>query len=215
MCVIAEHQRVDCLSDDDLVCLTPAGFAHLDMVSNMDYLAACAEDAWVESKSLADAVARRIGRYGARQHYRRQTVRMNALEFVEHLVTRSPIETVKASAAMLNVPGVQLIDNIRSLRDSVKERVGRELAREGWSDPSSAFPLGSLRDGRVYEVRPFGVLVSLECGATGMLHKSDLLPGWVLDAFKPGANVTVKVLDVDHDRRRIRLAQVNTGAGTH
>lgn len=82
MCIVAEHQRVEFVSDNDLVTISPAGYAHLGLVADLNYLAAVAEDTWVEDEELAKQVAGRIGGHGRKGHYRRDSVRSNALEFV-------------------------------------------------------------------------------------------------------------------------------------
>ncbi|WP_318826206.1 hypothetical protein [Burkholderia thailandensis] len=51
-CILAEHLRIDSVTDDDLVRIGPAGFVHLDLVGNVSYLAAVAEDTffWIVCK---------------------------------------------------------------------------------------------------------------------------------------------------------------------
>jgi ribosomal protein S1 len=62
--------------------------------------------------------------------------------------------------------------------------------------------------GRVVSVRDFGAFVDLGAGIQGLLHVSEI--GWsrVSDPFemlKPGDEITVKVLRVDDDTRKIAL----------
>jgi hypothetical protein len=60
-CVLAEHQRLDELSEDDLICLSPGGSVHLEMLESKDYLAACVEDIRMADEAAANRVALRIG----------------------------------------------------------------------------------------------------------------------------------------------------------
>jgi len=87
-CIVAEHQRTDVLSDEDLVILAPAGWVHLQLVVVPEYLAACAEDSWVADESLAQTVANKIGSGGSRLHYSAKTVRQLSLGFLEYLQSR-------------------------------------------------------------------------------------------------------------------------------
>jgi len=67
---------------------------------------------------------------------------------------------------------------------------------------------GAVITGRVISVREFGAFVDLGGGVQGLLHVSEM--GWsrVTDPsqlFKPGDDVTVKVLRVDADQQKISL----------
>jgi small subunit ribosomal protein S1 len=67
---------------------------------------------------------------------------------------------------------------------------------------------GAVMTGRVVSVREFGAFVDLGGGVQGLLHISEM--GWarVTDAstvVTPGDEITVKVLRVDHDTRKISL----------
>ena len=87
-CILTEHQRGQIESDDDLIRLSPSGFIHLSLVSDLSYLAACAEETWVEDDSLARRVADRIARFGPKVHFSPVTMAANASDFVEYLAKR-------------------------------------------------------------------------------------------------------------------------------
>jgi hypothetical protein len=60
-CVLPEHLRSDSIKDSDLLRITPSGHVHLELAHrDINYLAACAEDSWVTSSALAEAVRQRI-----------------------------------------------------------------------------------------------------------------------------------------------------------
>lgn len=67
---------------------------------------------------------------------------------------------------------------------------------------------GAVLTGRVASVRDFGAFVDLGGGVQGLLHVSEM--GWsrvpnAADAFKPGDEITVKVLQVDEAKQKISL----------
>jgi small subunit ribosomal protein S1 len=67
---------------------------------------------------------------------------------------------------------------------------------------------GAVVTGRVASVRDFGAFVDLGGGVQGLLHVSEM--GWTrvsdaLEVVKPGDEITVKVLRVDHDKQKISL----------
>lgn len=60
-CILPEHLRSDSVDDTDLIVITPAGHVHLELAhQDINYLAACAEDAWVSDHALADGVRQRV-----------------------------------------------------------------------------------------------------------------------------------------------------------
>jgi energy-coupling factor transporter ATP-binding protein EcfA2 len=84
-CIVAEHQRTDSLSDDDLICISPSGSVHLTMLSNVEYLAACSEDIWYSNRTIVEKIAERIGSSGRDRHYSRGTTLANAKDLLEYL----------------------------------------------------------------------------------------------------------------------------------
>jgi hypothetical protein len=88
-CIVAEHLRLDQITDEDLVKLTASGLVHLQLMANPDYLAACAEDTWISDSSLTQRVAARIGSRGLAGHLSRLTTAKNATDFVEYLHARA------------------------------------------------------------------------------------------------------------------------------
>ena len=78
-----------------------------------------------------------------------------------------------------------------------------------WDSFSEKFPAGSVLEGDVKNITEFGLFVGLPGVIDGMVHLSDL--SWtrageeVIQEFKKGQIVNVKVLDVDVDKERISL----------
>jgi small subunit ribosomal protein S1 len=80
--------------------------------------------------------------------------------------------------------------------------------RAGAAEFRQSIVVGAVMTGRVTSVRDFGAFVDLGSGIEGLLHVSEM--GWarVADASQvatPGASITVKVLRVDEDGKRISL----------
>ena len=72
---------------------------------------------------------------------------------------------------------------------------------------------GTVLEGRVTGIKPFGVFVELEPGVTGLVHISEVAAGFVeniADVLQLGQSVKVKVLSVSPEGRialSIRKAQ--------
>jgi len=108
-CIEAEHQRLEGLEDDDLIAISSAGAVHLDMLSSLDYLSACAEDCYVSDEVLAERIAKRIGQSrGA--HFSEVTVFENAEDFVKYL-------RAAATSAAIPSKGFLADDFVEDLHD--------------------------------------------------------------------------------------------------
>ena len=60
-CLLPEHLRAESIADCDLIAITPAGHVHLELAHrDINYLAACSEDAWVSVRELAETIRSRI-----------------------------------------------------------------------------------------------------------------------------------------------------------
>lgn len=196
-CVIAEHLRTDHVEDDDLVRLGPAGFVHLDLVSNINYLAAAAEDTWFSDRLQAERVAHRIRNLDSYLHLK--TVTENASELVQYL------ERVRSELAPPNGPfmqddlGTRLTDIAEAT--SAVERMARSQSGDPWFDALKRLPRGSRHKGLVVNAVDYGCFVEIDDGLVGLAHRSKL------EGFDPapGDTVEVEVLYVDDTLHRISL----------
>jgi small subunit ribosomal protein S1 len=96
--------------------------------------------------------------------------------------------------------GKDLVVSRRALREEEQRAQAAEVRR--------SIVAGAVLTGRVASVRDFGAFVDLGGGVQGLLHVSEM--GWsrVADtsqAVTPGEEITVKVLRVDEDGRKIAL----------
>jgi GTPase SAR1 family protein len=82
-CALTENLASKDLSEEDLVRLGPAGFVHLELIGNLSYLSAVAEDTYLPIVAAADRIAGRITTYDLQ--YQEETMLANARELLELL----------------------------------------------------------------------------------------------------------------------------------
>jgi small subunit ribosomal protein S1 len=91
-----------------------------------------------------------------------------------------------------------------------RERIGlsrKRLLPDPWLSLTAGLKPGDVIEGRVTNVVDFGAFVELEDGVEGLVHISEFPRSeQPLTAVQPGAPVTVRVLSVDVQRRRISLS---------
>jgi small subunit ribosomal protein S1 len=96
--------------------------------------------------------------------------------------------------------GKNLVVSRRALLEEEQRAAAAEIRR--------SVVAGAVITGRVISVREFGAFVDLGGGVQGLLHVSEM--GWsrvsdTSQVVKPGDEITVKVLSVDEDKRKISL----------
>jgi len=96
--------------------------------------------------------------------------------------------------------------------DMSRERISLGLKQtqdDPWKQLVQQFPVGTIVDGKVTKLVPFGAFVEIGDGVEGLVHISEMAKGHVEkpeDVVSVGLEVHVKVMDVDTDRRRISLS---------
>jgi len=106
-------------------------------------------------------------------------------------------------------PGEQV--TVKLIRiEPEKRRIGlsiKQLGGDPWTDIVPAWMRGQLLEGQVEKVAPFGVLVQLAPGVSGLIPVGELGMDQAQAHlnYQPGKTITVELSDIDSDRRRIRL----------
>ncbi|MEW6746723.1 MAG: 30S ribosomal protein S1 [Planctomycetota bacterium] len=100
--------------------------------------------------------------------------------------------------------------------DSEKKRVAlglKQLSQDPWlHDIPRRFSVGDCIEGHVTKITNFGVFVELESGLEGLLHISELGPRKVHnpeDVVKVADRITVRILKVDPEERKIGLSLIS------
>ena len=96
--------------------------------------------------------------------------------------------------------------------DMSRERISlglKQTTEDPWRTLVKNYPVGSIVEGTVTKLVPFGAFVELGDGLDGLVHISEMasrhvdVPSQVSNVGDP---VQVKVMDIDMDRRRISLS---------
>jgi small subunit ribosomal protein S1 len=76
-----------------------------------------------------------------------------------------------------------------------------------WNAVGTEFMTGGVYSGKVVKLESFGAFIELSPGLTGLAHGSRLAGV----ALSPGDRVDVRLVSVDHERKRLELAPVSAG----
>ena len=99
--------------------------------------------------------------------------------------------------------GIDLAQQRMSL--GLKQALG-----DPWAEAAQKFPVGSQVEGTVTSFMKFGAFVQLAEGVEGMVHISEIVADRRLnhpsDALRVGEQVKAKVLELDQEKRQLRLS---------
>ncbi|NPD30837.1 30S ribosomal protein S1 [Eggerthellaceae bacterium zg-1084] len=96
--------------------------------------------------------------------------------------------------------------------DLQRERISLGLKQtmpDPWVKLVESYPVGSIVDGKVTKVVPFGAFVALGESTEGLVHISEMAPRHIetpAQVVKVGNEVKVKVMEINPERRRISLS---------
>jgi small subunit ribosomal protein S1 len=85
----------------------------------------------------------------------------------------------------------------------------KQALGDPWSDAAEKFPAGAIIEGPVVNLTKFGAFVQLAEGIEGLIHVSDISAEKRInhpqDVFKVGQSIRAQVLEVDSEKRRLKL----------
>src|SRR5271157_3759662 len=117
--------------------------------------------------------------------------------------TRKPSDVVKPGDQVdVVILGVNQADRRISL--GLKQALG-----DPWADLPQKFPVGSVVEGAVTSLQKFGAFIQILEGVEGMIHVGDISADKRInhpqDVLKMGQVVKAQVLEIDAEKRRLRL----------
>jgi small subunit ribosomal protein S1 len=78
-----------------------------------------------------------------------------------------------------------------------------------WSSIEATYQVGDIVKGTVKNIKKFGAFVELPLGIDGLVHVSEMQPGFTTspwDVVRSGEQITVRIIHIDPDRKRIGLS---------
>jgi small subunit ribosomal protein S1 len=132
------------------------------------------------------------------------------IEGLIHISEMSWAKKVKAPSDMVK-PG-ETVEAVILGVSAGERRISLGLKQalgDPWADAVQKFAVGSVIEGRVISLTTFGAFVQLSEGVEGMIHISDISAEKRIDhpqdVLKVGQPVKAQVLEVDSEKRRLKL----------
>ena len=95
--------------------------------------------------------------------------------------------------------------------DKEKKKIALSIKRaevDPWTTVEQRYQIGQLVQGTITKIAPFGAFARIEDGVEGLIHLSEL-PSGTQDpkqVLKEGDEITVRILRIESDRRRLGLS---------
>ena len=85
----------------------------------------------------------------------------------------------------------------------------KDTVRDPWFDKAEKYPVGSYGKGKIVKLTDFGAFMEIEPGFDGLIRMRELSPKHITkasEAVSVGDEVTVKVIHVDMDNKKVALS---------
>lgn len=157
---------------------------------------------------IVDGVVKRIKRYGA-------FIDLGGLDGLLH-ITNMSYKRLKHPGEVVKVGDVVRVQILQIDHETQRFWLGmKQLESDPWERASLTYPIGARVRGLVTSVTKYGAFVELETGIEGLAHVADMNCGTHLahasEIVSNCQEVAVIVVQVDSDKRRIRLALCSDG----
>jgi hypothetical protein len=205
-CIVSETYKTQNLDDCELIRLAPAGMVHLDLLTNVDYLAAVAEDTYFDNHHAANKVANSLKND---QHFNRNEVIKNASTLVE-LLTRERVRRANLIRIISTDGTFESLTDLGELDEALQDS-RKSLFGDEWGEAEKKYRVDSLHKGIIVNPHAIhGLFVELEAGITGLVPKSSLSRDISAKDYPHLAELAVEVTVVllDPSRRRLILKLV-------
>lgn len=125
-------------------------------------------------------------------------------------ITDMSWKRVKHPSEIVNVGDEIRVKVLKFDRDRSRVSLGlKQLGDDPWNDLARRYPKGARLVGKVTNITDYGCFVEIENGVEGLVHVSEM--DWTNKNINPnkivhlGQEVSVMVLEIDEERRRISL----------
>lgn len=156
----------------------------------------------IKEGAILDGVVKNITDYGA-------FIDLGGVDGLLH-VTDISWKRINHPAEVLTVGQNVKVQVIRFNEDTQRISLGmKQLENDPWQAVADKYQVGEVYKGKVTNITDYGAFVELEDGIEGLVHVSEM--SWTRKNVHPGKivstseEVTVRVLEVDGDKRRISL----------
>lgn len=206
-CILAENQYSD-ISEEDLISLAPAGYIHLDLLRNINYLSAISEDTLFRENQPARAIADNLIGKGSYKIDSRQAAISNAEIMSKYLASYKSKFFIGAASILPDENRIDLV-KIDEIDEFVKHVAENDEHYQNISRRDAEYPSGKVVDAQIVSIQDYGFFVEFGLDGNGLIHKSQISQPKNLDDFESGDWVSVEIVGYNTQHRNFDLRLIN------
>lgn len=202
-CILAENQYVD-ISPDDLISLAPAGYIHLDLLRNINYLSTVSEDTLFRENQPARAIADNLIGKGSFRSDSRQSAISNSKILSDYMSSYKSRFFVGAANVIPEENRLNLL-NLENLEEFVSNIAENDDHFRNVSRRDAEYPPGKIVEAQVVSIQSYGFFVEFGLDGNGLIHNSQIISPKTLDDFEAGDWVSVEIIGYNTTHRKFDL----------
>ena len=207
-CIISESQMNN-INKEDLICIAPSGFVHLELLNNLDYLASISEDSLFRNLQSAETIAHNLTGKSIHTHMSKTASIENAQKLIDYLIDYKNYFLSKPDLFLESdkIENLSLLDNSKVYLDSLWESNDSILEIEKLMQD---FPIGSSHNAQIVSIQRYGLFVEFGLNGTGLIHISNTLTpdSPLLEDYEIGDWIKVEILEFNKSHNRFHLKMI-------
>ncbi|MBL4561515.1 MAG: hypothetical protein JKX79_11095 [Labilibaculum sp.] len=198
--IISESQDINIIKFDELISINSPGLIHLDLLDNIDYISACAEDIWYKKDTVSSAIAERLAGKSEFPHLSLQNSLLNSTNLIDYLESYSE-DYYSVQKDILSDENFSSPLNYKKIKNNIeqfKNSIGIKDFRE--------YKAGIVVVGRIVNIFDYGLICELD-GTTqvGLLHVSEFGDDSTKYDIGDLIDVVIGVYQPKHKKYKLRL----------
>jgi Type I restriction enzyme R protein N terminus (HSDR_N) len=208
-CIYSESQQYE-LALDDLIAISPAGFIHLDLLKNINYISTISEDTYFRENQVAKEIADTLVGRGKFRSDSRQAAISNSKTLLNYMSSYYA-KYFLGTAKVLEEGDEKELTDISELTDFVLQKANNDPHYSRIVSMHKEYPLGLEVEGQIVSIQRSGLFVEFGLNGSGFIHKSKYngVSEDLIDAAESGDWVIVQIIKFNNKFSRYTLRLID------
>lgn len=201
--IISESQDINELKLDELISINPPGVVHYELLRNIDYLAACSENVWYKSATIAELVSKNMSGQGSFTHLSIQNNLENSEVLIEYL-NEYYNNHFKVHSEYLSDENDNSPCDFELLRKDISSFKSKLIG-----NPNVELESGSIHSGKIINIKDYGIICEIDnCDQVGLIHVSKL-PEEFDEIYNLGDTAEFEIIEYKRQHNKYNLKFVD------
>lgn len=202
-CISAESQKEDNISINENLKITPCGRIHVDLLRNLSYLSAIAEDTWFNDSESANTIARNITSRKGKKYRSKQVAIENSRILVDYLKKWNKEYITPNPTAMLSQPIRELYD-IKDIEEYIERYETDSKEYIDYKALKEQYKKGTCTEVQVASIQTYGCFVEFGLNGTAFVPRSNY-GQYRLDEIENGDWMIGEIIYFSEEHKRFNI----------